>query len=86
MEIVKVLQAVKSFFQEYLQPIHKITSIEIAEDYWEVFVEVIEESEYMKSHAKDQILGVYQVQINANLEITSFKRINLRPRGFIPQS
>ncbi|MDE5413664.1 gas vesicle protein GvpO [Alkalihalobacterium chitinilyticum] len=84
MEIIKVLEVVKSFFNEYLLPVHKITAIEETEKGWKVAVEIIEENEYMKSHAKDQMIGVYHVQLNKQLEITTFKRQSMRPRSAIP--
>ncbi|WP_216830686.1 gas vesicle protein GvpO [Alkalihalobacterium elongatum] len=84
MEIIKVLEAVKNFFKEYLLPVHKITTIEGTDTGWNVLVEVIEEKEYMKSHAKDQMIGVYHVQLNHQMEIETFKRKCLRPRSSIP--
>ncbi|WP_332694797.1 gas vesicle protein GvpO [Halalkalibacter lacteus] len=85
MEIIEVLEKIKKFFGEHLLPVHKVTSIEITDNGWDVFVEVIEENDYMKSHAKDQILGEYHIQLNKNMEITSFKRQSLRPRSSIPK-
>jgi hypothetical protein len=85
MDIIEVLEKIKNFFGVYLLPVHKVISIEITDNGWDVFVEVIEENEYMKSHAKDQLLGVYHIQLNENMEITAFKRQSLRPRSSIPK-
>ncbi|MCL7745806.1 gas vesicle protein GvpO [Halalkalibacter alkaliphilus] len=85
MEIVEVLEGVKHFFSQHLSPVHKVTSIEMTDSGWDVFVEVIEESEYMKSHAKDQIIGVYHIQLNESMKIIAFKRQGLRQRSSIPQ-
>jgi hypothetical protein len=84
-EIIQVIGTIKKFFEEYLLPVHKLTSIEKADNGWDVFVEVIEENEYMKSHAKDQLLGVYHIQLSKEMEIIHFKREGLRPRSAIPK-
>ncbi|MGO4886199.1 gas vesicle protein GvpO [Anaerobacillus sp. MEB173] len=85
MEVVEVLEEVKKFFSEHLSPIHKIISIETTDNGWDVFVEVIEESDYMKSHAKDQIVGTYHIQLNQSMKIIAFKRQGLRQRSSIPK-
>lgn len=85
--VSRVMQVVKSFFNDNLQPVHKFTSIKCSEsNNWEVQVEVIEEKEYMKAHAMDEMIGMYTVSLNENLEINSFSRIELRSRGTIPKS
>jgi Gas vesicle synthesis protein GvpO. len=85
--VSKVMQAVKSFFIDNLQPVHKFTAVKWSDsNKWEVQVEVVEEKEYMKAHAKDEMLGVYTVMLNEDLEICSFSRIELRSRGTIPKN
>src|SRR6478609_3004269 len=65
MEIKKIMQAVNDFFGEHVAPPHKITSVEATEDEgWRVIVEVIEEREYMKKYAKDEMLGTYECFLN----------------------
>lgn len=81
MKIIHVMAEVQKFFNEEIKPVYKITSIQTMEQGWELVVEVIEESEYMVTSAKDELLGVYKVQINGDMEITAFERIALRPRG-----
>lgn len=81
MKIVQVLNAVKEFFKQNVTAPYKIPAVEQKEDGWEVIVEVIEEREYMVSHAKDELLGVYKVCLNRDLEVVSFTRMELRERG-----
>ncbi|WP_084414023.1 gas vesicle protein GvpO [Salibacterium aidingense] len=77
----EVFRILRSFFTEHIAPPFRITSIvNNEENGWEAEVEVIEEKEYMKTYAKDQLLGVYEVALNNKLEIISFDRIKLRPR------
>lgn len=84
MEIQKIMKAVNDFFNENVASPHKITSVVAGEDEgWKVMIEVIEEKEYMKKYAKDEMLGVYQVFINQALEVTSFSRKSIRYRSSI---
>ena len=83
MEIIKILEVVKIFFGQYLQPVHKITHVLNNEKGWEVTVEVIEEKEYMKTYAKDELVGVYSVHLSLEFEIVSYQRKSLRSRSAI---
>lgn len=90
MEIKKIMGNTADFFNEHVAPIHKITSVEnvdMGEDEkgWKLTVEVIEEKEYMKKYAKDEMIGVYDVYLNEDIEITSFKRRDIRYRSSIDQ-
>jgi Gas vesicle synthesis protein GvpO len=84
MEIKQIIGNVTEFFNEFVAPVHKITSIEASDDNgWKLTVEVIEEKEYMKKYAKDEMLGVYDVLLNEEKEITSYKRRDIRFRSSI---
>ncbi|WP_221567455.1 gas vesicle protein GvpO [Alkalihalobacillus sp. TS-13] len=84
MEIKEIMKNVADFFKEHVAPPHKITSVEAAEDEgWKVTIEVIEEKEYMKKYAKDEMVGTYEVLVNKDKEVTSFKRQDIRFRSAI---
>jgi hypothetical protein len=89
MEIKEIMQSVAEFFSEHVAPPHKITSVEEIEENdkkgWKITVEVIEEKEYMKKYAKDEMLGTYDVLLNKEKEVTSFKRRDVRYRSAIGQ-
>ncbi|PLT29677.1 gas vesicle protein GvpO [Peribacillus deserti] len=86
MEIKKILGNVTEFFNEFVAPVHKITSVEESDQNgWKLTVEVIEEKEYMKKYAKDEMLGVYDVFLNDEKEITSYKRRDIRYRSSLNQ-
>ncbi|MBM7693507.1 hypothetical protein JOC77_002947 [Peribacillus deserti] len=86
MEIKKILGNVTDFFNEYIAPVHKITSVEESDNNgWKLTVEVIEEKEYMKKYAKDEMLGVYDVYLNEEKEVTSYKRRDIRYRSSLNQ-
>lgn len=84
MKIKEIMDNVTEFFNEYVAPPHKITSVEATEDEgWKATVEVIEEKEYMKKYAKDEMLGTYDVTLDKDKEVTSFKRKEIRFRSAI---
>lgn len=84
MEIKKIIGNVAKFFNEFVAPLHKITSVEEGEhEGWKLTVEVIEEKEYMKKYAKDEMLGVYDVYLNKEKEVVSYKRRDIRYRSSI---
>ncbi|MFS0728222.1 gas vesicle protein GvpO [Paenibacillus sp. 1P07SE] len=91
MEIKKIMQAANEFFAEHIATPHKITSVEQRtvddegnkDEGWNLTIEVIEEKEYMKRYAKDEMLGVYQVSMNKKYEITSYSRVGRRFRSSV---
>ncbi|RFU67307.1 gas vesicle protein GvpR [Peribacillus saganii] len=84
MEIKKIIGNVTDFFNEFVAPVHKITSVEESDNNgWKLTVEVIEEKDYMKRYAKDEMLGVYDVYLNQEKEVTSYKRRDIRYRSSI---
>ncbi|WP_201714559.1 gas vesicle protein GvpO [Rossellomorea arthrocnemi] len=86
MVIKEIMNSVTDFFNEHVAPVHKITSVELTEDEgWKLQVEVIEEKEYMKKYAKDEMLGTYDVILNKEKEVISFKRRDIRYRSAIGQ-
>ncbi|MCM3716095.1 gas vesicle protein GvpO [Halalkalibacter oceani] len=86
MGIKEIMNNVADFFNEHVAPLHKITTVEEAENGgWHLIVEVIEEKEYMKKYAKDEMIGVYDVALNEDKEVTSFRRREVRYRSAIDQ-
>ncbi|GAA0377667.1 hypothetical protein GCM10008968_36860 [Bacillus horti] len=91
MEIKKIIQTTNDFFEEHIAAPHKITSVEQRkqddegnkDEGWDLTIEVIEEKDYMKRYAKDEMLGVYQVTMNKNYEITSYSRVGRRYRSSV---
>ncbi|KOO41925.1 gas vesicle protein GvpO [Priestia koreensis] len=78
----KIMDNITDFFKDYIAPPHKIVSVELNEDKgWKATVEVIEEKEYMKKYAKDEMVGIYEVLLDSNKEVISFKRIHIRARA-----
>ncbi|QAS53654.1 gas vesicle protein GvpO [Halobacillus litoralis] len=82
---MKVLNEVSQFFNENIAPPHKIISARKKEGEWRVLVEVIEEKEYMKKYARDQMVGLYEAFLDENHEITGFSRLSMRYRSDIEE-
>ncbi|WP_249870426.1 gas vesicle protein GvpO [Oceanobacillus saliphilus] len=82
---MRIMVEVKDFFNENIAPPHKIISVkkheENGETGWRALVEVIEEKEYMKRYANDQMVGLYEVFLDDDSEVTGFSRISLRFRS-----
>lgn len=83
---MKVIDEVTDFFHNYVAPPHKIISVKKHNDEnennaWKAQVEVIEEKEYMKKYANDQMIGLYEVFLDNDMNITGFERISLRYRS-----
>jgi hypothetical protein len=85
MKIQEIMANVSDFFNEHVAPVHKITSVEVREEGWRVIVEVIEEKEYMKKYAKDEMVGTYEALLDKEKEVISFKRLDIRYRSAIGQ-
>jgi len=86
MEIKEIIGNMTAFFNEFVAPVHKVTAVEASGDNgWRLTVEVIEEKEYMKKYAKDEMIGVYDVYLNEDKEVTAYKRRDIRYRSAIDQ-
>lgn len=83
MSITKIVTEVKFFFEQVLGRQAHVIGVERAEEGWAIQVETVEESEYMRARAMDDIVGLYEVKMNNNLEIISYERIALRERAVI---
>ncbi|SDI18915.1 gas vesicle protein GvpO [Alteribacillus bidgolensis] len=81
MKMEEIISTVNEFFSKHVQPPFRITSVVKQENGWDVELEVIEEKEYMKAYAKDQLLGVYEAKLDQDMEVISFERVSLRPRS-----
>ncbi|WP_181348167.1 gas vesicle protein GvpO [Thalassobacillus sp. CUG 92003] len=83
-----IMDNVTHFFNEHIAPPHKITSVEkqSEEEGWRVTLEVIEEKDYMKRYAHDEMVGLYEVYVDKDMEITGFSRIHLRYRSDLEET
>ncbi|MDR0137820.1 gas vesicle protein GvpO [Metabacillus idriensis] len=77
----ETLETIEHFFTEHLSAPHKIPSVEPEDDGYRAVVEIIEEKEYMRKYARDEMVGVYEVKLNHENEVISYSRIYLKNRG-----
>jgi len=85
MDIQKLVNDVRTFFQSVLEKEANVIGVKRREDGWMVQVETIEDSDYQRRRALDDVVGIYEVEVSANLEILGYKRISLRERDEIAQ-
>jgi hypothetical protein len=85
MDIQQLVNDVKNFFQVVLEKEANVIGVKRRENGWIVQVETIEDSDYQRRRALDDVVGIYEVEVNANLEILGYKRISLRERDEIGQ-
>lgn len=85
MDIKQLVNDVKIFFQSVLEKEAHVIGVKPWEKGWLVQVETIEDSDYQRRRALDDIVGVYEVEVSVSLEILGYKRISLRERDQLGQ-
>ena len=83
MNIVKLIEMVKDFFQTSLNKEASIIGVSRMENGWWVEVETIEDAEYLRKRAKDDIVAIYQVEVHETGEVIGYQRKGLRERDKI---
>jgi hypothetical protein len=73
-------RAVKAFFEEVLGKAARVIALDSQPQGWRVMVEAVEDSDYLRRLGRSDLLGIYEVHINHNLEILSYTRKGLRER------
>ncbi len=74
---------VENFFKDIIKKPGVVIGVVRDSDIYKVQIEVPEEVEYMRRRAKDDLLAIYEVAVDSNLEIISFERKHLRERTSI---
>jgi len=85
MDIQQLVNDVKTFFQSVLEKEASVIGVRRRENGWMVHVETIEDSDYQRRRALDDVVGIYEVEVSANMEILGYKRVSLRERDEIGQ-
>lgn len=76
-----MVAVVEKFFKEVLFRPGVVVGVLVEEDLWKVQIEVPEEVEYMRKRARDDMLAMYEVSVDKNLNILAFERKYLRERN-----
>lgn len=88
MSIQDVMSITKNFFENVMHKPGQIIGVCKTGEGWTVEIEVIEEDEYMRRHGRNELLGIYEIELDEKPEIICYKRVKLRERGkleFHPQ-
>ena len=83
MDFIQIKKVVTEFISVNFKTVGKIIELKKNEDGWISKIEIIEESEYVRSLGKSDIIGLYEVHISSDGEIVEFKRLLLRERSNI---
>lgn len=81
MNVARVIERTRSFMQEVLHKSGSVVGASQDEGGWKVEMEVAEEVEYMRKRARDDLMGIYEIYLNNNMEVIEFKRTKIRERG-----
>lgn len=76
-----VVRATTRFFETVLEKVGRVIEVNKADGVWNVRVEALEESDYMRRFGRGDMLGTYEVKVDDNLNITSYVRKGLRERS-----
>ncbi|MEW6447987.1 MAG: gas vesicle protein GvpR [Bacillota bacterium] len=79
--VANVVAAVSTFFQNVLGKTAVVIGVcQDERGMWLAKAEVPEEVEYMRKRARDDLIGLYQVTLNGNFNVTGYERIAIRER------
>lgn len=81
MDFIQIKNAVSEFMVENFKTKGRIVELQKKEDNWISYIEIIEESDYVRKFGKTDIIGLYEVEISFTGEIMGYKRLLLRERS-----
>lgn len=81
MNITSAIQLVRDFFQNNLCKEANVIGVIRSQDTWSVEVETVEDSEYLRRRAQDDIMAVYEVEVDNSGQIVKYQRKGLRSRS-----
>jgi predicted class III extradiol MEMO1 family dioxygenase len=81
MKIEEIYMTIMDFFQSFLNKDGEIVKISSNDEHWIAHVEIIEDTEYTRKHAKRDLKAIYEVTIDNNMEICSYSKIKVIERG-----
>ncbi len=81
---IKVLsQNVKNFLFEMFGKEADIIMVVPADEEWKVTAEMVMDEEYTMKRGRSDLLYVFEVMADSNLNILSYQRVRIRERGKI---
>lgn len=82
MSAVKATEAALGFFAEVLHKSARVIEVDRVEEGpgWWALVEAVEESDFMRRYGRGDLMGLYEVHLDDDLQILSYSRRGLRER------
>jgi len=80
MAVAKVVASVIAFFNNALGKSGRVIEVKPIDAGWSSIFETVEDTEYMRKIAQDDMVAVYDVQVDSNFEIIGYSRKSLRLR------
>jgi hypothetical protein len=77
----KVIDAAKIFFEELYENTSTVVGVSRCEEGWELMVEVLTDDDYTKKRAKNDLISVFKVYMDTDLQVISYSREEIRERG-----
>jgi hypothetical protein len=81
MGIMEIKKVINNFTDQILNNPTRIVGMTKLDKGWKVTVEVLEDSEYTRQFAQNEVIGIYTIKLDDNLEIISYERERFRERG-----
>jgi len=85
MNLKNLTQTVKNFMFELFGKDADIIAVVPGEKGWQVTVEILMDEEYTMKRGRCDLLYVFELTVDPNLNILSYARIRIRERGKIDE-
>ena len=83
MEILEIKKVIKNFTDQLLNNPTRIVGMNKLDKGWKVTVEVLEDTEYARRYAQNEVIGIYTIKLDNDLEIISYERERFREKGTV---
>jgi hypothetical protein len=80
MALQKVVAAINDFFETVLDKNGRVIEVKADEDGWSALMETVEENDYMRKIARDDLIAVYEVHVDQNYDVSDYSRKSVRSR------
>ncbi|MCF7740934.1 MAG: gas vesicle protein [Candidatus Marinimicrobia bacterium] len=78
MGIESVIKAVQNFSKKNFSKPCKVITVKKEDENWIAHMEIVVEDEDMRKYARTPIIGLWEVRLDNDQNITSFERIGLK--------
>ena len=86
MRAAQATRTVAAFFESVLGKTPRVIALESDPQGWRALAEVVEDSDYLRRLGRSDMMGVYEVHVDHDLEVVSYSRKGLRERTALEMS